>query len=158
MDSKKRSARDEAARYLTHRMRTEAEVRRHLADREYEECEIDEAVAELRSLRYLDDYQYALSYFEYGFGLRRGSMRIKRELVERGVERETIENAYEDFLYENDVDEAENAYSIAARDIENRGVKEIDDKVKARIARKLENLGYRSDDIIRTLSRIRTED
>lgn len=160
----KKSAEEEAVRYLEHRMRTVSEMRGHLRDRGYTDEETQNAVSELIRLRYLDDLQYAASYMEYAFGKKRGISRIRRELEERGVDPETIDIAYEDHVFENHTDEYSTALSIARREIFGtdepddemcRSV-EIDDRSAARIARKLQQLGYRTDDIYRVLGEMRT--
>lgn len=158
-----KSAFDAAADYLSHRMRTEAEVRSRLKDKGYEEAEIEEALTALKSHRYIDDYEYALRYFEYGYGRHRGSRRIMRELEEKGLDAATIQNAYEDYSYENQVDEYAEALAIARSVVyqtadgpdENNTEIEIDDRISARVARKLESRGYRSDDIYKVLNEMR---
>jgi regulatory protein len=154
-----------AAAYLANRMRTVFELRKHLKDKEYSPEEIDEAIEELIGLKYLDDYQYALRYYEYNREKRRGTLRAERELAEKGVDKETIRNAKEDFLYEQKVDEYEDAYEIARKEVfvpsdiygEADKVKELDDKLSAKIARKLESKGFARGDIFRVLDALRRE-
>ena len=106
-----------AAAYLANRMRTVYELRKHLRDKEYSPEEIDEAVEELIGLNYLDDYQYALRYYEYNREKKRGTLRAEKELAEKGVDREIIRNAKEDFLFEQKVDEYEDALAIARKEV-----------------------------------------
>lgn len=148
---KKKTAMEAAASYLADRMRTIAELRRYLANRDYTEKEIDETVSELIELRYLDDYQYALRYYEYNYEKRRGMKRAARELAERGIDRETIRNAGEDFVYENSVDEYAMALELARKE----AIREVDDRLVARVARKLETRGFANDAIIRVLEQMR---
>lgn len=146
-------------------MRTVSELRKYLRDKDYPEGEIEEAVEELLELRYLDDYQYALRYYEYNREKKRGSLRAERELAEKGVDREIIRNAKEDFLYEQKVDEYEDALAIGRREIfvpddiyaETGAVKELDDKLASKIARKLESKGFSRNDIFRVLDTLRRE-
>ena len=149
----KKTAGEEAARYLEHRMRTVSDMRDHLIDKGYEKEETEAVITEMTSLRYLDDHEYAMSYFTYGYEKKRGASRIRRELEERGVDSETIDNAYEDYKYENGVDEYSVAVKIAEREC--RGAV-IDERTLARVARKLEKLGYRGDNIYRVLGEMRT--
>ena len=141
-----------AAAYLAGRMRTVHEVRKYLKEKEYDASEIDDAVNELIGLRYLDDYLYAERYYEYNREKKRGIRRAAMELAERGVDEITIKNAGEDFLYENKVDEYVDALSIAMKEAEG---KEINEKLIAKVARKLESRGYGGRDIIRVLETIR---
>ena len=148
MSKNKKSAMEAASAYLANRMRTVEEVRRRLKEKEYDSAEIEETVNDLIGLRYLDDYLYAMRYYEYNREKRRGSGRAARELAEKGVDEQTIRNAREDFLFENKVDEFRDALEVALYVSEGR---DIDDKLKAKIARKLETKGFSGGDIIKVL-------
>ena len=158
-----RTALEAAYTYLGSRMRTVEEVRRHLESKEYSEDEITDAVNELIGMRYLDDYLYALRYYEHNREKKRGSQRAERELAERGVDRETIRNAREDFIHENQVDEYSEALSIARAEVyrpsdvygEAPVLREIDDRLTAKIARKLESKGFSRSVLYRVLDEIR---
>ena len=172
--TEKKSAAEAAYAYLANRMRAVEEVRKHLESKEYTEAEITDAVNELIGMRYLDDYLFALRYYEYNREKRRGVLRGERELLEKGVDKETARNAKEDFLYENKVDEFEDALAIAekmmnttpdligepvqtedaGRDTER---KPFDDKLAAKVARKLEGKGFAKGDIFRVLDTLRRE-
>jgi regulatory protein len=152
MSKNKKTALEAASAYLASRMRTVQEVRKRLKDKEYDAAEAEEAVKELIDLGYLDDYAYAMRYYEYNREKRRGSLRAMRELLEKGVAEETVKNAKEDFLYSNKVDEFSDAMTLALRDAEG---KETDDKLIAKTARKLESRGFEKRDIIRVLEALR---
>jgi regulatory protein len=151
MSTNKKSAMEAASAYLANRMRTVEEVRRRLRDKEYDAAEIEETINDLIGLRYLDDYLYAMRYYEYNREKRRGSGRAARELAEKGVDEATIRNAREDFLFENNVNEFEDALAVAVKAAEDR---ELDEKLRAKIARKLETAGFSKGDIIRVLGEL----
>ncbi|MBQ0018388.1 MAG: RecX family transcriptional regulator [Clostridiales bacterium] len=161
----KKSAMECAISYLAGSMRTCDEVRKHLEKKEYGTVEIEETVKELTDLRYIDDYQYALRYYEYNYSRNRGSGRAQQALASKGVDRSIIRNAYEDYMYENNADEYELAYKLAEKELyitpdlvgEDAEPKrrEISDKLLARIARKLQTRGFSVDIVARVLSRIR---
>lgn len=153
--SKKKSALDAAADYLSYRMRTCAEVAKKLKDKGYDEDEIEGAIEQLKSLKYLDDYEYALRYYQYSSSKHHGARRAERELSDKGVPSETIALAYEDYIYESKVDEYEEALEIAKKEVELKGIAP-DDRMIARVARKLESRGFRADDIYRVMSEMRT--
>ena len=170
METKKKSengktAFEAACSYLANRMHTTAEVRKHLESRGYSSGETDEAVMDLIGMRYLDDYLYAARYYEYNREKKRGVKRAERELMEKGIDRETVRNAKEDFLYEQGVDEYSDALEIARREVFTKKdvygdaviVKELDDRLSARIARKLESKGFSRSDIYRVLDTLRRE-
>ena len=152
MSKDRKTALETASAYLASRMRTVQEVRKRLKDREYDAAEAEEAVRELLELGYLDDYAYALRYYEYNREKNRGSLRALRELLEKGVSEQNAKNAREDFLYSNKVDEFSDAVTLALRYAEG---KEIDDKIIAGTARKLESRGFEKRDIIRVLEELR---
>ena len=152
-DKVKKSAMEVASDYLANRMRTVAEVRKRLSEKEFDESEIDETINDLIGLRYLDDYDYAKRYYEHNAEKKRGSFRAMRELEEKGVDKETIKFALEDFKFESKVDEYKMALSVAENEIENAKV--VDEKLIGKIARGLNTRGYRKDDIFRVLEKVR---
>ena len=200
----RKSAIDTAADYIGLRPRTVAETRRKLKEKGYEDEEIESAIASMIDYKYLDDYSYCISYFRYAYSKQRGRRRIVRELAEKGVDRELIETAYDDYCaeengeaygyengdensYENGeasgearIDEYAMALEIARKEIAkvagrgltaeasdeedeeaeettvNRKSKyKVDEKLVARIGRKLDSRGFAMDDIYRVLSEIR---
>ncbi len=193
----RKSALDTAADFIGLRPRTVAETRRKLKEKGYEDEEIESAIASMIDYKYLDDYSYCISYFRYAYSKQRGRRRIVRELAEKGVDRELIETAYDDYCaeengyengdensYENGeangearIDEYAMALEIARKEIakvagrgltaeasdeedeetaDNQKSKyRIDEKLVARIGRKLNSRGFAMDDIYRVLSEIR---
>ena len=84
-------ARDLCWRALNRRDRTEAELRRMLADKRVEPDAIDAAVAELIEQGYVDDARYAQRFAEDRRRLDAwGSERIERRLLNLGVAREHV--------------------------------------------------------------------
>ena len=164
-EKNKKTAAETAYSYLASRMRTSEEVRRHLREKGYSEDEITETVNDLIGLRYIDDYLFAVRYYEYNRGKKRGVLRAERELLEKGIDKETARNAKEDFLFEQKVDENEDALAIARKEVyvpsdiygEPPVKKELDDRLAAKIARKLEGKGFARGDIFRVLDSIRRD-
>lgn len=151
------SAMETAAGFLSARMRTVHEVEERLKEKGFSEDDIQETVNDLIGMRYLDDYQYALRYYEYNYEKKRGTARAMAELAQKGVDRETILSAREDFLYENKVDELALAMEVADRllgDGSGRGIK-LTDRKAASLARKLETRGFSKGDILGVLSVLR---
>ena len=197
----RKSAFDTAADFIGLRPRTVAETRKKLKEKGYEDDEIESAIASMIDYKYLDDYSYCTSYFRYAYSKQRGRRRIVRELAEKGVDRELIETAYDDYCAEENGDGNGEAYGYENGDVEGAGIggnhideyamaleiarKEIakyasrgliaeasdeeaeetadnqkskyriDEKLVARIGRKLDSRGFAMDDIYRVLSEIR---
>lgn len=81
-----------AYRYLNRRERTEAELRAHLQGRGVEAGALDASLAMLRGQGYLDDERFARLFTQDKRELEEwGSDRIRRALLDRGVEPELVE-------------------------------------------------------------------
>lgn len=167
-EGNKKSAIEAAYSYLASRMRTRTELENYLRDKGYDAGEITDAVNELIGMRYIDDYQYALRYYEYNREKRRGSGRAARELADKGVDACTIKNAREDYLYSCEVDEYADALAVAEKELqltagggslygENGDIHSVvmDERRAAKIARKLDGRGYDRSDIFRVLDELR---
>lgn len=88
------TALERAYRYLNRRERTEAELRAHLAGHEVSPAEADAVMAELCQQGYVDDARYARLFAQDRRELDGwGSERIRRALIERGIERELATEA-----------------------------------------------------------------
>jgi regulatory protein len=78
--------------HLNRRERTEAELRRHLEARGVRSDVIEAAIDVTRDQGYLDDARYARVFAQDKRDLEQwGSERIRRTLLERGVDRELVE-------------------------------------------------------------------
>ena len=93
-EERRQEAFDLAWRYLSHRDRTEAEVRRNFARKRIEPALVEEVVAALLEGGYVDDVKYAQRFVEDRRNLDGwGSERIERRLNELGVDRAQIRAA-----------------------------------------------------------------
>jgi regulatory protein len=87
--------------YLNRRERTVDEVRRRLEQKGVSPATADAAVASLMEDGYLDDSRYALMFVHDRRELDGwGSERIRRALVERGIERDLIDAALHQYAAE----------------------------------------------------------
>jgi regulatory protein len=107
--------------YLNRRDRTEAEVRRWLAREDLDAAIVDETIAALSEQGILDDARYARLFTQDKRELEQwGSERIRRTLLERGVERELIEQALHEELPQSELDGAlallRGRFAVAPRD------------------------------------------
>jgi regulatory protein len=149
--SSKLTALDAASKYLSKRMHTEAEVKKRLLEKEYDKEEIIEAIDELKRFRYIDDYQYCLRFIEYSYEKSRGAIRIKAELVKRGVDLNIVDEAYEEHCEEYNVDEFKLALKYAEGLCMNCGDIIMDEKFITKISRGLESRGFGSNNIYRVV-------
>ncbi len=149
-----RTAKEELTRYLGTRMRTVEESRKHLLEKEYEEDEVAEAINRFLELGYLDDSDYCRVYCGHSFAKCRGRMRITNELRQRGVDSETIRNAIDDYVYEEHIDEVALARKLTERTVAGCA-RPVDQRMAAKVARKLEQQGYSTSIILRMLNEIK---
>jgi regulatory protein len=92
-DQRLQHALELAYRYLGRRDRTVCEVRRHLERKRVDRSTIGGALETLTVYGYLDDARFARVFAEDKGGLEHwGCDRIRRGLLERGVERELIDS------------------------------------------------------------------
>ena len=113
-------ARAAAQRLLAYRPRSEAEVRTRLS-RRFPPCAVDGALDSLKRAGLVDDDAFARLWTDSRVSHRpRSAALIRRELLEKGVSRETAEAATEG------VDDAENAYRAGVRLAERLGGEDRD--------------------------------
>ena len=132
--------RDTAAKYLASRARSTGEMKSHLRSKGYDDGEIAEVIADFLDYGYLDDEDYCRQYIKYAFSKGKGPIRVKQELAEKGIDRDAIAFALED--YEMEESDLERALAQARK---TAGDKPIDEKMKGRIGRRLVSLGYSTD-------------
>ena len=97
-------AKQAALDYLAYKPRTEEEVRRKLGQEDVPSPVIEDVIARLYELEYLDDEAYAHDYAHNRFSSKKyGPVRIRRELTERGVDRRLADAAVDELFAEVDV-------------------------------------------------------
>ena len=94
-ESQKSEAFDKAIKYISASMRTEKEVRDNLIKKEYPKAVVDYAISKLKEYGYLNDEAYLSAYIKT-YAEVRGVNRIKMELLNKGVDKELVENALEE--------------------------------------------------------------
>lgn len=138
--------RDTAAKYLTYRMRTCREMKDYLEQKGFDDAEIDQLITEFIDLHYLDDEEYCRQYINYACDKGKGSLRIRQELSGKGINREVIGFAMEDY-YDTD-SELDRAIRQAEKTLSG---KTVDEKMKGRIGRRLMSLGYSTDVVYKVI-------
>ncbi len=100
---------DHAARFLSYRPRSEAEVRQNLAQNQYSAAAVEAAIERLAGMGYLDDAAFTRYWVENRDTFKpRGPLALRYELRQKGVAEAIIEEALADF----DTEDA--AYRAAA--------------------------------------------
>jgi len=149
-------ARDRALRYLNARVSSVGQMREYLRRKGYDEEEIGETIRQLLEYGYLDDRKYAALFMESGLEKGRGMLRIRRELKQKGVADEVIDEAAESL--DEIPDEFGVAFAQARAMLSGVDFGQMDyaerEKQKARIARRLAGKGFSSETIYRVIGRI----
>ena len=99
------NSRDYALRLIEFRDRTEKELREKLAAKGCNEEQIEDTVEFLKNYGYIDDGRYASHFTHDAINLKKwGKIRIRTELLRKGIDRETAEFAIEDAFAEIEED------------------------------------------------------
>ena len=149
-------AKQRALDYLAHKPRTEEEVRRKLRRQDTPKTVVEDVVARLYELSYLDDEAYAEDYVRNRFASKKyGPVRIRRELVERGIDRHTAEEAVDDLFAEKDLT------AVAREHAEKRWARLADEddprRRKQKLYRYLRRRGFTSATITPLLDELERE-
>jgi regulatory protein len=149
-------AKQRALNYLAHKPRTEEEVRRKLRREDVADPVIEDVVARLYELDYLDDEAYAEDYARNRFASKKyGPVRIRRELVERGIDRHVAETVVSDLFADKDV------AAVARTHAEKRWDRLADEddprRRKQKLYRYLRRRGFTSDTIYPLLDTLERE-
>ena len=142
---------------LSHRARARTELARRLTKIGFAPSAVDAALDRLGRLGYLDDASFARQ-FARGRVLGRGQSRhrIRSELLRKGVDRGTADDAIEDTLAAEDVDEGAIIERIAAKKL--RSLAKLDGPTRRRrLYAFLARRGFDTDDIRRVVDRVEEE-
>lgn len=143
-------AKQRALDYLAYKPRTEQEVRRKLTQEDVPATVVEDVIARIQELGYLDDETYAHDYARNRFANKRyGPERIRRELRERGIDRHLADEAVEEVFADEDPVEvarshAEKRWSRIAHDDDPR-------RQKQKLYRYLTRRGFTSDTVYRII-------
>lgn len=81
-----------ALRLLSYRARSKKEIKTRLTKTGFSQLIIEDVVAELKKMQYLDDKKFAEMWVEERVNVKKyGCARIKMELFQKGIDRNTIE-------------------------------------------------------------------
>jgi regulatory protein len=138
---------------LGRRELSEKQIRQRLARKEYEQDEIDEAVARLREERAINDQRVAEAIARTETGIRkRGKVRVRMQIERAGIAKETARAAIDE-VFETIDDDALLESSLRKR---LRGRETIaDDREFARLFRYLIGQGFESDRVMKALKAYR---
>lgn len=95
------SIRDYALYLIEFKDRTEKELRDKFKEKGYDENDTEDEIEFLKNYGYIDDKRYAEHFTHDAINIKKwGKMRIRTELLRKGIDRETIDNTIEDAFFE----------------------------------------------------------
>ncbi len=146
-------------RYLSYRDRSAKEMAEYLEKKGFAAVDIEEEIHRLKARRYIDDARFARQHILYALSKGRGSLRIERDLKNKGICREDLEDGMyqaEEILEMTYEDcQRQQAAKIATTMMEGL---EINEKHLARVARRLAGRGYKTGIIYDTIRQIQEEE
>ncbi|MDO4394289.1 MAG: regulatory protein RecX [Bacillota bacterium] len=143
---------ERAVSYLTVRPRTRKQVSEYLSEKGCSEEEVREVIKQLEEYNYIDDEEYTRMYFARGFAKGHGEFRIKRELSQKGVDGNIIEDVIFDLREKDEVpDQFQIAMQIGLDMLGRENLADMEykerKKVEARIGRRLMSRGFDSSTV-----------
>ncbi len=95
------SIRDYALYLIEFKDRTERELRDKFREKGYDKNDIEDEIEFLKNYGYINDKRYAEHFTHDAINIKKwGKMRIRTELLRKGVDRETVDNTIEDAFFE----------------------------------------------------------
>jgi regulatory protein len=129
-----------ALRILKYRFNSAAELRRKLRSKGFERDEIEAALLRLTNEKWLDDARYAAAYVRTRTLKKKGSLRIRRELIRAGVADDVIASAVSENV--DSEDEHARALALAERRLPILARRYAPDVVRNKLTAYLLNQGY----------------
>ncbi len=128
---------------------------RQLADKlresSYPEAIVQEAIDYVTSYHYLDDHRYAREYILYRSDVR-SKGRIVQDLMRKGIDKEVIEQAYEEALEEDHLPDEMELIKKELKKL-HYDATAVTYEEKQKIAARLYRKGFTSDQIFKALDR-----
>ena len=144
-----------ALKYIKTKLRTRKEIEEYLSKKDYNDFDIDYAVARLEQENYIDERVYAKSYILDAINLKNiGPNKIVMELTNLGIDKNIVLDELS--IFTNYIEE-EKIYKYIEKNINNNHNKSIY-ILKNKIKQNLINLGYNSNIINKYLNEYNIDD
>ena len=146
-------ARLRALHILEKREYTKKQLTDKLKQNEYPDIVIEDAIDYVESYNYINDERYAMQYFRCGCK-KKSVRRLQLELGKKGIDKDTVQNAYEKIKYEIDVDYEKDRLISKLIDKRFRNLDTVTDKDIQKTYRYLMSKGFNFDDISRYMKQL----
>lgn len=135
-----------AVHLIERQERTERQLREKLSLSEYPEEAVEDAVSYVKKRRYLDDERYARTFIRF-HQTERSKMRLKSDLIKRGVSKDVIERCMEEEFSSD-----EKAQIRALLEKKGFSQSEADRNESRKMYQFLMRRGFRSSDILAVMN------
>jgi len=136
-DDEVKKAMNMAAGFLSHRMRSAKEVHDYLATKEIDGPIILEVLHKLTELNYVNDKEFAHAFVRTQVNTTvKGPEVIKKELIEKGIDKEIIETALNEFGIDYQLESAKKIAEKAAKQSKMSSNQVLKQKVEQALLRK----------------------
>lgn len=144
---------DQAFRFLSFRHHSSHELKLKLIKKNHPKNLIEEVISELIENKYLNDYDFAKSYIEEKITRKKsGSIKLKSGLMQKGVDRNIIDNLIVNLDLQLSFD---NAFLLAQKKYNQLIQKEQDkNRIRQKLFTYLINKGFENDIIMPALNRL----
>jgi regulatory protein len=155
-DNSREKAEQKAFRLLSVRGRSIKELRLRLKEKGFEEPVVEEVIARLIELKYLDDESFARGWAR-NLAVNRlyGNRRIEMSLLEKGIGRRLIERSIAHTREE--ISERDAISGLINKKIKDKKIPELNEKEKRRLAQNLMGRGFPARLIFEVLGRSEEE-
>ncbi|MGE6631781.1 recombination regulator RecX [Bacillus sp. NPDC077027] len=127
----------QAVDYLSYRMRSIKEVTDYLKKKEVPAPAISEIIHKLKHFKYINDLEFAEAYVStHRKTNSKGPAVLKRELKQKGIEDDFIEQALIQYSQDLQLEEAVKQVQKLVKKEKNRSSKEIEQRIKLQLQRK----------------------
>jgi len=157
-ENQKYFIKERAYRYLSRRMHSYYELKIKLLQKNYDKKLIEEVLNELKENKLINDKEFAGLYIDERLRKKKiGIVKIRAELMKKGINRQIIDELLNGF--ENDDEMRENIFLITQKKINQLKSRNLDNKqIKQKLFSFLMNKGYDFDLIKETINKIFNDD
>lgn len=139
---------EQAVKFLSYRIRSSSEIRDYLRQKKYEESVVEEVLARLQTMNYLNDLEFARTWVRNREEFHpRGASALRYELRQKGISSDIIEDVLATF------DASESAYRAAQKKVRSLRGKNRD-TLRQQVGGFLMRRGYNYDTVKDVLEKL----
>lgn len=135
-----KEALDVALKFISYQPRSVYQVTRKLNSKHFKQTIVQQVVSKLKEAGYVDDRLFAKSIIDESVSKNYGQIRVKQNLMNKGIEREIIEELMLNYNFDGEYDRAE---AVAIKKLEKLSNLENDKKYR-RLMSYIVRLGYKA--------------